>query len=314
MADLLNSVPAEDYFKHRDLKPVVIEAVRSDARPFLALVGAPGSWDVSVHSALPLFGIYKTNDRDNADMPVSSHWQLLLTAPGREELVLLPWMESDKMPPANPSVATPAPPGTTPKVTYSFDQTWRDVAFSRLPPGPKEWKVVLHAGDFLSNPLTVRVTGIKSEEAKKGTAVPARKPASAYSEAERALFVRHTGHPQAPESGVAFAEPVPGGTPDKPTLMLWGSFALPNPPAPEAENLRLHLIFTAPDIPGGTSQTLAIPMAFVETSDKGVKGQFGLDLARLFRGPSGKVQIPADLHLTAIRGGYIGQPKKVIGK
>lgn len=314
MADLLQAVPPDDYFRHRDLSPVVSESVKKDARPFLALVGAPGTWEVTVHPRLPLFGFYKTNDRDNDDMPVSTHWNLVFTAPGREETVILPWVVVDKMPPEEEPAASPPPPGTTPKVTYSYSDSWRDVEFARLPVGPREWKVVLHAGDFLSNILPVRITGLKPEPTKPPAAATAPKPASSYPEADRKAYARHAGHPPAPDAGVAFARPVPSGSPDKPSLMLWGAFAFSEVPAPEAELLRLHLLFTAPDIPGGMSRTLAIPMAFVAADAKSAKGQFGVDLAHLFRGPSGKVQVPADLHVTAIRGGYIGQPRKLTGR
>src|SRR4051812_30053582 len=99
MDGLFQSVPPEDFFRHRDFRPIVIEAVRGDEKPFLALLAAPGEWDVSMHPVLPLYAAYKTNSRDNGEMP-PSHWQLVFTAPGREEIVILPWDENDKSPPA----------------------------------------------------------------------------------------------------------------------------------------------------------------------------------------------------------------------
>jgi hypothetical protein len=314
MADLLQAVPPEDYFKHKDLRPVVLESVKRDDRPYLALVGAPGTWDVSAHPSLPLFGIYKTNDKDNADMPAPSHWRLVFTAPGREELAVLPWEESDKLPPAQPAAATPPPPGTRPKTTYSFDQRWRDVPYAALPAEPKEWRVVLHAGDFLSNAITVRIAGAKAEAARPNGAIRAPKPAASYAEAERHLYVRHAGHPEIPQAGVAFAKPVAGGTPEKPSLMLWGAFQLPDPPRPEAENLRLHLLFSAPDIPGGMSRTVPVPVVFAEIRENRIQGRFGLDLAPLFRGPSGRIEVPAHLYVTPVRGSFIGQPWEIVGE
>lgn len=313
MADLLQAVPPEDYFQHKDLRPLVLESVKRDARPYLALVGAPGTWDVAAHPSLPLFGIYKTNDKDNSDMPVPSHWRLVLTAPGREEIAVLPWEESDKLPLAETPAATPPPPGTRPKTTYSFDQRWRDVPFAALPPGPTEWKAVLHAGDFLSNAISVRVRGAKAETARPVGAHRIPKPASAHPEAERRLYARHAGHPAIPEAGVVFAKPAGGGTREHPSLMLWGAFNLPDAPGPEAETLSLHLLFSAPDIPGGLSRTLSIPTDFVEVRDKRAHGQFGIDLAPLFRGPSGKIRVPAHLLATAVRGAFIGQPWEAVG-
>src|SRR4051812_16645030 len=118
---LFQSIPPEDFYRHRDFRPVVIEAVRSDEKPFLALLAGPGEWDVISNPILPLYAAYKTNSRDNREIP-PSNWQLVFTAPGREDLVILPWEESGKTPPVEPSQPTPPPPGSKPKVTFSFDQ------------------------------------------------------------------------------------------------------------------------------------------------------------------------------------------------
>jgi hypothetical protein len=311
MMDMLHAMPAEDYFRHKEPPPAIMESVQNDARPYLAQVGGPGVWDVKAHPVLPLLGFFKTNTRDNADMPSTTHWQLLFTAPGREDLAVVPWFESDKLPLPERPAASPPPPGSRPKITYSFREEWRDVAFSRLPPGPKSWKVALLAGNFLSNTLDIGLAGIDPPAPASDAASGPLKPASAWPEADRKRFTARAGDAPIPESGVAFAPLAFSGTDDEPELMLRGSFRLPDPPPSHSEAVRLHLLFTGPEIPGGLRQTIAVPMAFAATDGKKVQGRFGLDLVPLFRGPSGKVRVPAELYVTPVRGTFIGQPLRL---
>jgi hypothetical protein len=50
----------------------------------------------------------------------------------------------------------------------------------------------------------------------------------------------------------------------------------------------------------------------LESNNGGAKGCFRFDLNDLFRGPSGRVDLPKDLHVTAIRGSHIGAPTRLI--
>jgi hypothetical protein len=305
---LFQSVPPEDFFRHRDFRPLVIEAVRGNEKPYIALLASPEEWDVASHPILPLYAAYKTNSRDNQDMP-PPQWQLIFTAPGREEMVILPWDENDKTPPS--AVEQPVlPPGATPKVTFSFDQAWRDVGFDRLAAAPKSWKVVLHAGSFLSNPVGLRIKHAKPEPpVHPGPAV--HKPATAYPEMLRAQFAHTPLHPAAPAvQGVAFAKQLGLGTSDHPALKLLGSFAFPVP-APEAENLVLHLFLTADDIPNGIRISMAIPKALGHEDGKLLKGDFTVDLRPYFTNSSGMLLTPHALFVTPIRGEYIGEPHRI---
>jgi hypothetical protein len=309
MDGLFQSVPPEDFFRHRDFRPMVIEAVRGNEKPFLALLAAPGEWDVSIHPILPLYAAYKTNSRDNNEMP-PSHWQLVLTAPGREEMVILPWNESDKTPPSEASEATPPPPGSKPKVTYSFDQEWRDVDYDGLPPGPKIWKVVLHAGKFLSNPVSLRIKHGKPEPIVSPSVPLNKKKASDYPEPVRKQFVRTPLHPPAPDHGVNFSKQLARGSEKDPGLVLGGSFAFPVSAA-ESEHLNLHLFFTADDIPKGMRITLSIPKALIHNDGKIFQGCFNVDLRPYFINSAGALLAPGSLYVTAIRGEYLGEPHLV---
>jgi hypothetical protein len=304
--DLLQTLPYEEFYNHRDLRPLVIEAIRNDEKPFLVLLAGPGEWDTGSHPSFPLYAAYKTNSRDNGYFP-PSHWQLILTAPGRDEMVILPWSESDKTPPAEASKPTPPPPGSKPKVNYSFDQDWRDVNFEGLPPGPQSWKAVVHAGNFLSNPI---VFNIKPNKHKTSTVHPIStlpKKVLDYPEAVRAQFERTPLHPIAPESGVVFAKKIVPGTMIHPHLFLVGSFGFPIPMAPQ-EYFNLHLFLTGDDLPKGIRITLSIPSALLNNDGKTIHGWFKVDLQPFFVNSSGQLLAPKILYVTSIHGGFIGEP------
>lgn len=309
MDGLFQSVPPEDFFRHRDFRPIVIEAIRGNEKPFLALLAAPGEWDVSSHPILPLYAAYKTNSRDNDEMP-PSHWQLVFTAPGREEMVILPWKVKDKTPPLEASEATQPPPGSKPKVTYSFDQEWRDVSYDGLAHGPKVWKVVLHAGSFLSNPVSLRIKHGKPEPMVLPSVPSNKKNASDYPEAIRKQFSRTPMHPAAPDQGVFFSKKLSQSGGEHPSLVLIGSFAFPVPMA-ESEYLNLHLFFTADDIPKGMRITLSIPKALVQNDGKRLQGYFSVDLRPYFINSAGALLAPGTLYVTAIRGEYLGEPHRI---
>jgi hypothetical protein len=308
MLDLLQTFPVEDYFLHKDLPAAVTESVEADPRPFLALLGGPGIWNVDSHPKLPLIGYFKTNSRDNLGMPSKSHWMLIFTAPGREECAILPWTESDKLPPARPQKVPPPPPGTTPKVTYSFRHEWRDIDFHKLPTVPKTWKVALLAGSFISNSLDIQITGQQGhhQDSKLPQAKISPKSISDYPVEDQLRFGHQVGDPQFPKTGIAFSKPVFSGQLADPVIILRGTFRLA-----KRESMIIHLIFSGPDLPGGLHHKMTIPNVFMEAKGDMVQGQFGLDLADLFRGPSGHVQVPKVLYLTAARGSYIGEPMRM---
>jgi hypothetical protein len=309
MDGLFHAVPPEDFFRHRDFRPIVMDSVRGNEKPFLALLAAPGEWDVAAHPVLPLYAAYKTNSRDNVEMP-PSHWQLVFTAPGREEVVILPWDDSDKSPPVSGAEATPPPPGSKPKVTYSFDQDWRDVDYTALAQAPKVWKVVLHAGNFLSNPVTLKIKNAKPDAIAPAPAHPVKKTAADYPEAKRKQFARMPSHPPAPEKGVVFGKELGHGTADHPGLILSGAFAFPAP-ATESEYLTLQLFFTGDDLRKGIRITLSVPSALLQLQGKNLQGCFNVDLRPYFINSAGKLLAPKSLFVTPIRGEYIGEPHPV---
>src|SRR5690606_23959601 len=140
-----------------------------------------------------------------------SHWQLVFSAHDSEEMVILPWDENGKMPPSDASEPTPPPPGHKPKVTFSFDQDWRDVKYEKLAPGPKTWKAVLHAGSFLSNPGTLEIKGRARESIAPNSQRLNNKNISDYPESLRRKFSRTPIHPQAPDHGVSFRKQLEQG-------------------------------------------------------------------------------------------------------
>ena len=306
---LLQSIPHEDFYRHRDFRPIVIEAIRNDEKPFLALLAAPGEWDVELHPVLPLYAAFKTNSRDNSDIP-SSHWQLIFTAIGREESFILPWNESNKTPPSEESKATPPPPGHSPKVTYSFDQDWRDVKASQLMLGPKEWKVALHAGSFLSNPILLKIKNGKPEPIVGHPSHDIKKSIADFPETLRKQFSRTPFHPIMPKHGVVFSNRLESGTPGHPGLLLAATFALPSP-AFNGENFHIQLFLTSDDIPQGIKISLSIPKVFLETDGKIIQGYFNVDLRPYFINSEGTLLAPKVLYITAIRSEYIGEPHQI---
>jgi hypothetical protein len=195
-------------------------------------------------------------------------------------------------------------------VTYSFDQDWRDVNASQLIHGPKAWKVALHAGSFLSNPILLKIKNGKPIPVTSQPPPELKSRLADFPDKVHKQFSISPLHPTMPKLGVLFSNQLKRGTQADPGLFLAGTFALLSPDF-NGEDFHLHLFLTSNDIPQGIRISLSIPKPFLHHDGKVIQGYFNIDLRKYFINSEGTLLAPKILYITAIRGEYIGDPHEI---
>jgi len=308
LSTLASGFTDDAFYTNANIRDTVMDSLDGVEAPFCLFVTGPKTFNPAINKKFPVFAAWKINSRDNRVFHPASQGQIVLSSLETGALVVTPLVDnSHKMPLYKGEEAEPVAPKPVDHNDVSYSYSYHDRDLKDFPVEAGAVAAVVLCGNIMSN---VHIFTIES--ANPVHPAPVSPSRVTIPDGEKYVYTKTPHSPPLPNArGVAVKiekTPVQSGRP----CMLNGSFRF-DEKRQGPQDVRIHLLIVADASGDPRHFEVVVPADMVTYQDGEVSGYFMVDLMKVFfYHPDVRFDIPAEVFVTAVRGGSFSGPVRIV--